>query len=75
MAAKVLTSLIDQGQTMIVWIFKTMIQQHTPGGYPETIILKTVKVLVLAVCTGLGDAAKVPTGAPWSADPGPAELL
>ncbi len=37
--------------------------------------LETVQVLVLAVCTGLEDAAKASTGARWSVDPGSAGLL
>lgn len=47
----------------------------TPGGYPKITALETVKVLVLAVCTGLGDAVKAPAGARWSDERAPAGLL
>ena len=41
---------------------------EAPGGDPQPATLKTVKVLGLALCTGLGDPPGAATGARWSAE-------
>jgi hypothetical protein len=48
---------------------------HVPGGDPQPKNRPIVKVLGLAVCTGLGDAAKASAGAPWTDERPPAGHL
>ena len=46
-----------------------------PGGNPLGVALRIVRVLGLAVCTGLGKWRKAPTGAPWTVKQGSAGVL